>query len=434
MIAVYRNPVLRCRQDDIIRYIITQSDNSRYEKALLRRAARLNIEGAALSMPCEPKVPMPAPSAIHVVPITLILLLAACGDKPANTAAPPIEVGFVTLASGAVTISTELTGRAAATMTSDVRPQVAGMIKARLFTEGATVKAGQPLYQIDPALFEAARDQAAATLENARATLTTDQAKANRYKRLADMDAVSGQDIDDALAAAAQALAMVHADEAALKTAEVNLGYTRILAPISGRIGRSSVTPGALVTGSQTTALATVQQLDPIYVDIAQSSQQLLRLRQDLAHGSVLAPSAAVQLKLEDGTEYPHAGTLEFAEVTVDANAGTVTLRASFPNPEGLLLPGMFLRVATPQSVVPNAIMAPQQGITRNAKGDAVALVLDADDKVEQRTVVTGDAVGDKWLVTAGLKAGDRLIVEGTNKVKAGMVVKPVAITTRQAG
>ncbi|WP_407696523.1 efflux RND transporter periplasmic adaptor subunit [Sphingomonas abietis] len=363
-----------------------------------------------------------------IAAITLALLATACSSDKKPPAAPTPEVGVVTLATAPVTVSNELTGRTASTTASDVRPQVDGIIKARLFQEGSVVHAGQPLYQIDPRLYKATLDSARAQLENAQATLFTDQAKANRYKTLSDNQAVSRQDIDDAVAAARAALASVHQYQAAVETARVNLEYTRVLAPITGRISRSSVTPGALVTAAQTTALATIQQLDPIYVDITQSSADLVKLRQALAKGSVLPSSAAVHLKLEDGSDYPQTGTIEFSEVTVDEDAGTVTLRARFPNPQGLLLPGMFVRVEAPQGIVPNGILVPQQGIARDAKGDATALVVDQNNKVVQRNVTTGQAIGNKWLITAGLKAGDRLIVEGTANARDGATVKPVSV------
>jgi membrane fusion protein (multidrug efflux system) len=358
----------------------------------------------------------------------LALALAACSQGQKMPQQGPAEVGVVTLAAQPVTVSSELTGRTTATTASDVRPQVDGIIQARLFTEGSIVHAGQPLYRIDPRLYKASLDTARAQLENAQATLFTAQAKANRYKTLSDNQAVSRQDIDDTVAAAREARASVHQYQASVETARVNLEYTRVLAPITGRISRSSVTPGALVTADETTALATITQLDPIYVDITQSSADVVKLRQQLAKGGMMPTKAAVRLKLEDGTEYGQAGTIEFSEVTVDEQAGTVTLRARFPNPDGVLMPGMFVRVETPQGVIPNGILVPQQGITRDVKGDATALVVDANDKVVQRSVVAGQAIGNKWLITSGLKAGDRLIVEGTDKAKPGATVKPVAV------
>ncbi|MDI1294379.1 MAG: efflux RND transporter periplasmic adaptor subunit [bacterium] len=369
---------------------------------------------------------------LRVAPIALCVLLAACGQDKAPKKGP-VEVGVVTLTTQNVTVSTELPGRTASTMMSEVRPQVVGVVQKRLFTEGSYVTAGQPLYQIDPSLYRASRDEAAATLSSAQATAAAAQAKAQRYRVLGDTEAVSAQDRDDVIATARQASASVQQARASLQTAGINLTFTQVRAPISGRIGRSSVTPGALVTASQTTALATIQQLDPIFVDITQSSAQLLALRRSLAAGKTLPASATIRLKLDDGSDYPQAGRIEFAEPIVDPNSGTITLRARFPNPDGLLLPGMFVRVVAPQSVVPGAILAPQQGISRDPKGNATALVVNKANKVERRIVTAGQAVGDKWLITAGLKAGDRLIVEGTDKVQPDDMVKPVPVAQRAA-
>ncbi len=359
------------------------------------------------------------------------MLLSACsGQAEANTSgnAKPTEVGIVTLAAQPVTLVSKLTGRTVAATASDVRPQVEGIIKERLFQEGATVKAGEPLYQIDDRVYQAALNTAEAQLENARAVLATDQAKADRYRKLVTTNAVSAQDLDDAVSAAAAALANVHLYEASVETAKLNLEYTKVLAPITGRIGRSSVTPGALVTSAQTTALASIQQLDPIYVDLTQSATDLQTTRQEIAEGKLQVPKSDVKLKFEDGSEYPITGTLEFSEATVDEAAGTVTLRASFPNPNGVLLPGMFVRVDVPQAIVPNGILAPQQGITRNPKGEAIALVAGSDNRVEQRTVTAAEAIGDKWLITSGLSSGDHLLVEGTDKVKVGSVVTTATV------
>lgn len=367
-------------------------------------------------------------NAAIAAPLLMLAMLGGCGQKKDAPKKTP-EVGFVTVETGPVTVSTELGGRTAATVISDVRPQVAGIIQARLFREGMIVHAGQPLYQIDPSLYRASRDQAAAQLENASAMLVTAQAKASRYKGLTDMEAVSRQDSDDVIAAARQAHASVAQAHANLQTARINLNYTRILAPITGRIGRSTVTPGALVTANQADALATIQQLDPIYVDITQSGTQYLQLRRSLANGGVLPASATLRLKLDDGSDYPQAGQIEFAEAMVDENSGSVTIRARFPNPDGLLLPGMFVRAVAPQAVIPNAILVPQQGISRDVKGNATALVVGPGNKVVERVVKADRAIGDKWLITAGLKKGDRLIVEGTDKAKPGKPVKPVAVT-----
>jgi membrane fusion protein (multidrug efflux system) len=361
----------------------------------------------------------------------LSLLLAACDGQnagaPAGTGAEQ-EVGVVTLRGQSVTLSSELTGRVNATMTSDVRPQVDGIIKQRLFTEGAEVKAGQVLYQIDPASYQASYDQAAAQLKNAQATVQSTRLKSQRYAALVKENGVSQQDADDAKAAYLAAVASVAQYQAALETARINLAYTQVRAPIAGRIGISSVTPGALVTASQTDALATIRALDPIYVDLTQSSAQLLKLRRQqaaLQRGAV----TPVAIKLEDGTPYAHAGKLELTEVAVDEATGSVTLRAVFPNPEHELLPGMYVHATVDNGVDPKAILAPQQGITRNAKGEATALVVDEQNKVAQRTVSAERVVGSNWLIGSGLNEGDRLIVEGTSKVTIGAAVKPVEVS-----
>ncbi|EMH4079943.1 efflux RND transporter periplasmic adaptor subunit [Serratia ureilytica] len=361
----------------------------------------------------------------------LSLSLAACDGQNAGAptgAGGEREVGVVTLRGQSVTLSSELTGRVNATMTSDVRPQVDGIIKQRLFTEGAEVKAGQVLYQIDPASYQASYDQAAAQLKNAQATVQSTRLKSQRYAALVKENGVSKQDADDAKAAYLQAVASVAQYQAALETARINLAYTQVRAPIAGRIGISSVTPGALVTAGQTDALATIRALDPIYVDLTQSSAQLLKLRRQqaaLQRGAV----TPVAIKLEDGTSYAHAGKLELTEVAVDEATGSVTLRAVFPNPEHELLPGMYVHATVDNGVDPKAILAPQQGITRNAKGEATALVVNAQNKVAQRTVSAERVVGSNWLIDSGLNDGDRLIVEGTSKVTIGAAVKPVDVS-----
>ncbi|BEO56578.1 efflux RND transporter periplasmic adaptor subunit [Serratia sp. CY58181] len=361
----------------------------------------------------------------------LSLLLSACDGQNAGAptgAGGEQEVGVVTLRGQSVTLSSELTGRVNATMTSDVRPQVDGIIKQRLFTEGAEVKAGQVLYQIDPASYQASYDQAAAQLKNAQATVQSTRLKSQRYAALVKENGVSQQDADDAKAAYLAAVASVAQYQAALETARINLAYTQVRAPIAGRIGISSVTPGALVTASQTDALATIRALDPIYVDLTQSSAQLLKLRRQqaaLQRGAV----TPVAIKLEDGTSYAHAGKLELTEVAVDEATGSVTLRAVFPNPEHELLPGMYVHATVDNGVDPKAILAPQQGITRNAKGEATALVVDEQNNVAQRTVSAERVVGSNWLIGRGLNEGDRLIVEGTGKVTIGAAVKPVEVS-----
>lgn len=365
-----------------------------------------------------------------VLLVSLSLLLAACDGQTgsATTGAGSVqEVGVATLQPQAVTLSSDLTGRVNATMTSDVRPQVEGIIKKRLFTEGAEVKAGQVLYQIDPATYQASYDQAAAQLKSAQATVNSSRLKAQRYAALVKENGVSKQDADDAMATYLEAVAAVAQYQAALETTKINLAYTQVRAPISGRIGISSVTPGALVTASQTDALATIRALDPVYVDLTQSSSQLLKLRKQQAslQRDDVTP---VAINLEDGTPYTHPGKLELTEVSVDESTGSVTLRAVFPNPEHELLPGMYVHARVDNGVDPKGILAPQQGITRNAKGEATALVVNAQNKVEQRTVTTEQVIGSHWLVSKGLNAGDRLIVEGTNKVAAGVEVKAVEV------
>ncbi|MGH7023163.1 MAG: efflux RND transporter periplasmic adaptor subunit [Caulobacteraceae bacterium] len=341
----------------------------------------------------------------------------------------PPEVGVVTLEPSTVTLTTELAGRATPFESSDVRPQVAGIIIARPFTEGANVRAGQVLYQIDPAPYRAAYDQAKAQVASAQANLMTTQLKAQRYGELVKINGVAKQDYDDAEAAYKQAVAQVAQLRAAAEAARINLAYATITAPISGRVGVSTVTKGALVTNGQAAALTTIQRLDPIYVDVTQSAADLLRLRKALAAGKLTGgpKSVPVRLKLDDGSVYPLEGRLQFADVTVDQTTGAVTLRAIFPNPDGVLLPGMFVRAEVAEGIVPSGLLAPQQGVTRDDRGRPTALVVGPDNKAQLRNLQLGQAVGDKWLVTSGLGPGDRLIVQGLQRVKAGQAVRPVA-------
>ncbi|HEX4352251.1 MAG TPA: efflux RND transporter periplasmic adaptor subunit [Polyangiales bacterium] len=357
-------------------------------------------------------------------------MLSACSAadaKPEPVVDSPIEVGVVTLRAEPIALQTELSGRTMAYRSAEVRPQVTGIIKSREFREGANVKAGEVLYVLDPSVYRAAHAKAQAELASAEASLVTTQVRADRYADLVKINAVSKQEFDDARAAHQQALAAVAQGRASLESAKINLDYTKVVASISGRIGRSSVTQGALVTASQSAPLATIQQLDPIYVDVTQSSAQLLRLKRLLASGGALPPSAKVDLMLEDGTQYDEVGELQFTDVTVDASTGSVTLRALFPNPEGLLLPGMYVRAVIDEAMDPHAVLAPQPAITRDERGRAIALLVDAQDRVQLRTLTTGRAIGNRWLVTSGLSAGDRVIVEGNDKVKPGARVKPVA-------
>lgn len=367
-----------------------------------------------------------------------LVALAACDKKArAPGAAPPPDVGTVTVTPEPLARTTELPGRTGSVMTADVRPQVAGVILQRLFTEGGEVQAGQPLYQIDPAYYQAAYDSAVATLARNEATAVTARAKAARYRTLAAAQAVSTQDYDDAVATAKEAQADIGTAKASVQQAKINLVYTKVLAPLAGHIGRSSVTPGALVTAEQTTALATVTQLDPIYVELTEASTTLLRLRRELAAGQIQSVgnnTAKVTLKLEDGSPYGLPGTLQFTEVTVDQSTGTVLLRAVFPNPDRVLLPGMYVHAELEEGVDPNAILLPQQAVSRNSHGDPIVLVIGKDDKAEQRVIQTSATVGASWLVTGGVKAGERVIVDGLQKVRPGMVVHPVATGTAAAG
>lgn len=359
-------------------------------------------------------------------------LLSGCSSS--TTAAPQAqvaEVGVYTVAPQALALTAELPGRTAAFQVAEVRPQVGGLIQRRLFTEGADVKEGSALYQIDAAPYQAAVNSAKANLAKARANLLAAAPKAARYQELLASQGVSRQEYEDAAAAHEQAKAEVEAAAAALETANINLRYTHVAAPISGRIGRSSVTAGALVTASQATALTTVQQLDPIYVDLTQSSEELLRLQRELAQGQLRQGSAKVALRLADGSTYAQAGTLQFSEVTVDPGTGNVTLRALFPNPRHELLPGMFVRAVLERGVDEHAITVPQQGVTRNPKGEATALVLTTQGKVEQRVLVTGGTQGDRWVVKSGLAAGDRVIVEGLQKVRPGASAVVAAVAAK---
>lgn len=361
------------------------------------------------------------------------LMIAGCGKE--TTASMPLaggspEVGVVWVKPERVAITTELAGRTSAFLIAEVRPQVGGIIQKRLFKEGSDVKAGQVLYQIDPATYQAAFDSARAALDRAGANLIPARLKAERYKELVGIKAVSAQDYDDAFALLKQAEADIAVSKAAVETARINLAYTQVSAPISGRIGKSSVTIGALVTASQGASLATIQQLDPVYVDVTQSSAEMLRLKQDLASGEILRDSAAearVRLVLENGSPYPLEGILKFSDVTVDPSTGSVILRTVFPNPKQLLLPGMFVRTVLEEGVVAQAILVPQQGVTRDPSGNATAMVVGADDKVESRALRIARAIGDKWLVSEGLNPGDRLIVEGLQKARPGTPVRVAA-------
>jgi membrane fusion protein (multidrug efflux system) len=357
--------------------------------------------------------------------LVLGVALGGCGKRQEHAPSPP-EAGYVVVHTQTVPLTIELPGRTSAYETSDVRPEVSGVIKARLFVEGKIVHKGEPLYQIDASLYRAAVDQAQANLQSAQANRETAIAKAQRYKPLAAMQAVAQQDYSDAAASAKQAVAAVAQNQAALETARINLRYTTVPAPITGRIGRSLVTTGALVTNGQTEALAQIQRLDPINVDIQQSSTDLIALRRELAKGGIVPASAPVTLRLGDGSTYPAQGTLEFAEAVVDANTGAVTLRARFPNAHGLLLPGMFVRAELSQAAAKNGVLVPQQALTRDPQGNASVMIIGPGNRPVRRAVVPAQTVGADWLVTTGLKGGERVVVEGLGKIKPGQPVRPV--------
>jgi membrane fusion protein (multidrug efflux system) len=339
-------------------------------------------------------------------------------------------VAVVTVQSQQVLLTTELPGRTSAYRTAEIRPQVSGLIQKRLFREGADVQAGEVLYQIDPAPFQAALKNAQAALGRSQANLPAVRSRVARYQELLADKAVSQQEYDDAASALLQTEADIAYGKASVETARINLAYTRITAPISGRIGRSSVTEGAIVTAYQPQALATIQQLDPIYVDVPQSTSELLRLKQRLADGLLNQDGSnqqKVTLRLEDGSAYPLEGTLQFRGVTVDASTGSVIIRAIFPNPNSFLLPNMFVRAVMKEGVDEKALMIPQQAVGRDPKGNPVALIVDAGDKVQQRQLTVDRAIGDQWLVASGLAPGDRVIVEGRQKVRPGASVRTVS-------
>jgi membrane fusion protein (multidrug efflux system) len=365
------------------------------------------------------------------------LWLIGCDRKIEAQQAPKVpEVAIVAIQPQRIELTTELPGRTSAYRIAEIRPQVNGIIQKRLFQEGSDVKAGQLLYQIDPAQFQVSYDSAKASLGKAQANLPSIKLRVERYKEVLVDKAVSQQEYDDAAAVMEQARADIEYWKAAVEAARINLGYTRVTAPISGRIGRSTVTDGALVTAYQPMALATIQQLDPIYVDVTQSSAELLRLKRNFDTGKLSANEGngrKVRLVLEDGTPYPMEGKLQFRDVTVDPTTGSYTLRIVVPNPENLLLPGMFVRAVVQEGVAEQAILAPQQGVSRTPKGDPIALVVDESGTVQQRMLTLNRAIGDKWLISSGLSAGERVIVEGMLNVRPGVVVKAVSLDSRKA-
>lgn len=372
-----------------------------------------------------------------IAALAILSVLSACGKPPGGP--PPAEgtpvLGVVTVHAQPVALQTELPGRTSPFQIAEVRPQVNGIIKSRQFREGSDVKSGQVLYQINPASYQAAYDSSVAALNKAEATVKTARLKASRYKELVAIKAVSQQDYDDAVASLGEAEADVGSARANVQTSRINLDYARVDAPISGRIGKSSVTPGALVTASQTTALTTIQQLDPIYVDVTQSSTTWLNLKEALANGELQksGQGAKVRLVLENGRTYAQEGTLQFSDVTVNQDTGAITLRAVFPNPKTDLLPGMYVRAVLEEGVRQQGILIPQQAVSRDGAGKPQAYVVNAQGVVEQRALVTDRAIGDQWLVSSGLKEGDQLVVDGQQRAKPGVQAKVVPWSAKAA-
>ena len=368
--------------------------------------------------------------------LVALLLLGACGSAGDPQAGGgrggrggpggPANVGYVVVQQGSAPIQQELPGRVAAYQVSDVRPQVSGVILKRMFTEGSIVHQGQTLYQIDPSIYAAQQAQASANLQSARASAVAARTRAQRYAPLAKMEAISKQDYTDAVAQARQADAAVAQNSAALRAAQVNMRFTRVPAPISGRISLSNVTEGALVTANQTDPLATITRLDPVYVDIQQSAAALLNLRQALAQGGAIPTSAQVRLKLPDGWMYGFTGTVQFSEVIVDQGTGTVTIRARFANPQSILLPGMYVTAQFAQAIQTSAILVPQQEVTRDPQGNATVFVVGPGNRAVQRTIVADRTIGTNWVVTQGLAPGEKVITQGTANLKDGAPIKPV--------
>jgi membrane fusion protein (multidrug efflux system) len=376
---------------------------------------------------------MPSQILIRISLALTMLGLAGCGQGDAKDGQrPPAQVGFVVVKPTSVPLETSLGGRTVAFESSEVRPQVNGLIRKRFFAEGSYVRQGQPLFQIDPSLYQAAVNQASANVAAARASAEAARVRANRYRPLAEMEAVSKQEYTDALAQSRQAQASVAQNSAALQTARINLRFTSIPAPISGRIGRSLVTAGALVTANQQDPLALITRVDPIYVDMQQSASDLLALRRRLAAGGAQPGNTQVRLKLEDGTDYGYTGTVQFSEVVANESTGPVTLRARFPNGQGLLLPGMFVTALFTQAVEPNAFLVPQAALQRDIGGDAFVFIAGKGNKAERRKVTTARTYGANWVVTGGLNAGDKVITQGTGNLRSGAPIRPVPATAPQ--
>lgn len=361
--------------------------------------------------------------------MAIAITLSACGGDTQEAATPPApEVGFTTIKPDTVVLESELPGRTASYKTAEVRPQVSGLVEERLFEEGEMVKKGQALYRIDKRVYSAQYASAQANLERARAQLKIQEVRHERLDKLRQRNAVSQQEFDESKALTAELKAQVAASNAALESARINLDYTTVKAPIDGQIGRSSVSAGALVTANQPDALATIRQLDPIYVDITQSAAKLRQLRQSIADGHLSVSDETVTLLFEDGSPYHEKGKLQFAEVAVNESTGSVTLRALFGNPDGVLLPGMYVRAGVPEGKVSNAILIPQKALRRDPRGNASVFLLDEDNAVVSQAVVANRTVGNRWLVTEGLNADDRLIVDGVQRIQPGVTTNPVEL------
>lgn len=375
----------------------------------------------------------------HALPGVLLLALVTAGCDSEKAAAPPqqpqAQVSVVVLHPQPVAITAELPGRVSASLIAEVRPQVNGIIKTRVFREGSEVKAGDVLYEIDPAPYQAALDSAIAAQRKAEAAVANAQIRANRYHELLQRNTASQQDADDAAATLAQAQADVASAKASVEAARINLAYTKVTAPIDGRVDKSALTPGALVTANQTTALTTIRKLDPINVDVTQSSTNLLKFREAVDSGrlKITGTNVAVKLRLDTGADYAQSGKLEFAEANIDETTGTFTVRAEFPNPDRLLLPGMFVRAAIQEGIAENSFLLPQRAVGRNTKGEATAKFVSAEGKVEERVLATRRSIGNNWLIDSGVKDGERVIVEGGQLVRPGQAVTASDVSVDEA-
>ena len=399
---------------------------------------KLASSTSASTYPTASTRPLTTRTAMMVAGVAATMLLAGCNDQKAaqnNTPVVRTEVSAMALHPQSVAITAELPGRTSAYLVAEVRPQVGGIIRSRNFKEGSEVKAGDVLYEIDPASYQASYDSAVAALQKAEGAVPSAQSKVDRYKSLTAQDAVSKQNLDDAVSTLAQANADVASAKAALETARINLDYTKMRAPIAGRVDASAVTVGALVTADQTTALTTIRQLDPINVDVTQSSTNLLEFRRAIAEGRLKTSgdNVSVHLTLEDGSQYKESGKLEFAEAAVAETVGTITVRAVFPNPDRILLPGMYVRATIQEGVAENSFLVPQRAVFRNSKGEPTAFFVNTDGKIQQRGLTIQRSIGNSWLVAEGVNEGDRVVVEGSQRVRNGQEVNVASVTVDDA-